>query len=265
MSRWIVVGCLMVLAWVAGCSRPAPSASVAASVDAAATVPATVYRWKLITTWPKNFPALGTAPERLADNLRAMSNGRLDISVYGAGELVGAFEVLRRAGGIPVALPATEIFTAMQTGAIDATEWVGPYNDLALGLHRVAKYYYYPGWHEPGATTEVIINKVAWDGLPADLQAMVQVATRAMNDDMLSEFTARNSAALTTLVVDHGVQLRRLPDDVLDEFRLAAAAVVEETAQNNELAGRIYRSYMNFLNEVRAYHEISERAYINAR
>ena len=75
-------------------------------------------------------------------------------------------EVLKRAGGVPVALPGNEVFTSLQTGVIDATEWVGPYNDLALALHTAAKYYYYPGWHEPGPTLEAIINKDAWESLP---------------------------------------------------------------------------------------------------
>ena len=76
-----------------------------------------------------------------------------------------------RAGGTAVTLPGGEVFTSLQTGVIDATEWVGPYNDRAFGLHTVAEYYYYPGWHEPGATTELIINLEAWDMLQPDLQA----------------------------------------------------------------------------------------------
>ncbi len=327
-----------------------------------------VYRWKMITTWPKNLPGLGTAPERMVDKLRIMSNGRLDIKVYGSGELVGAFEVfdavsqgtaemghgaayywrgkipiaamfstvpfgmnaqemngwlshggglelwrelyepfglipfaagnsgtqmagwfnkeinsladlkglkmripglggevLKRAGGEPVALPGSEVFTALQTGVIDATEWVGPYNDLALALHSVAKYYYYPGWHEPGPTLEAIVNKEAWDSLPEDLQTMIEVAARATNDDMLSEFTASNNTALRTLIDEHGVELRKLPDDVIEALRSAARDVVAEAAEENDLAKRVYESYMAFLDDVRDYHAISEQAYINAR
>lgn len=327
-----------------------------------------VYRWKMITTWPKNLPGLGTAPENLAKKLRAMSNGRLDIKVYGAGELVGALEVfdavsqgtaqmghgaayywrgkipaaaffatvpfgmnaqemngwlhygggmelwrelyapfnlvpfaagnsgvqmagwfnkeinsvddlqglkmripglggevLARAGGTPVVLPGGEIFTALQTGVIDATEWVGPYNDLAFSLHTAAKYYYYPGWQEPGPTLEAMVNKEAWDSLPEDLQAMIEVATRAINDDMLSEFTARNNAALVTLFEEHGVQLRRLPDDVLLKLKAISKEVVAEAGEENELAGRIHDSYTNFQSDVSKYHRISEQAYLNAR
>ena len=153
----------------------------------------------------------------------------------------------------------------MQTGAIDATEWVGPYNDLALALHTVAKYYYYPGWHEPGPTLETIVNKEAWDSLPPDLQAMIEVACQATNDDMLSEFTARNNAALRTLIDEHGVELRALPDDVIAELRKAAREVVAETAKGNELAQRIHDSYMSFLEDVSSYHEISEQKYLEMR
>lgn len=354
----------LALVGLLGCGgEGAPAAEGGAAADTQR-----IYRWKMITTWPKNLPALGTAPERLAEQVRIMSNGRLDIRVYGAGELVGAFEVfdavsqgtaemghgaayywrgkmpvaamfstvpfgmnaqemngwlqygggmalwrelyepfgilpmaagnsgvqmagwfnkeinsvrdleglkmripgmggevLQRAGGVPVSLPGGEIFTALQTGMIDATEWVGPYNDLALGLHTVARYYYYPGWHEPGPTMEALINKRAWESLPPDLQAILEAATRMINDDMLSEFTARNTTALKTLVEEHNVQVRRLPDDVLDRLRELSADVVAESAGTGELAERIHASYTAFLDEVSKYHAISEQAYINAR
>jgi TRAP-type mannitol/chloroaromatic compound transport system substrate-binding protein len=174
-------------------------------------------------------------------------------------------EVLARAGGTPVVLPGGEIYTALQTGVIDATEWVGPYNDLAFSLHTVAKYYYYPGWQEPGPTMEAMVNKQAWDSLPADLKTMIEVATRAINDDMLNEFTARNNAALVTLVEDHGVQLRKLPDDVLAKLKSISETVVAEAASEDELSARIYASYTDFKNEVGKYHALSEQAYLNAR
>ena len=103
-----------------------------------------------------------------------------------------------------------ELYTSLQTGVIDATEWVGPYNDLAMGLHEVAEYYYYyPGWQEPGPVLEFIVNKDAFESLPADLQAIVEGAARNINQDMLDEYTARNNRALTELVEVHGVKLRR--------------------------------------------------------
>ena len=103
-------------------------------------------------------------------------------------------EVLRRAGGTPVTLPGAEIFTALQTGAIDATEWVGPYNDASFGLHKAAKYYYYPGWHEMGPMLQCTVNKEAWDSLPADLQEIVR--TSCQRSPCLARYLRMRSASL---------------------------------------------------------------------
>ena len=341
--------------------------------DTAATADKTqasakIHKWRMVTTWPKNLPGLGVAPERMADMVRTMSNGRLDITVFGAGEVVPAMgvfdavslgnvemghgaayywkgklpaapfftavpfgltaqemngwllhgggmalweelyapfdlvplaggntgvqmagwfnkeinsladlqglkmripglggEVFERAGGSAITIPGGEVYTSLQTGVIDAAEWVGPYNDLAIGLHQVAKYYYYPGWQEPGPTLEVIVNKNAMASLPADLQEILRVASLAINDDMLAEFTTRNNAALEEMVNKHQVQLRRLPDDVLAELQLISAEVLASIPGDDELAQRIYASYSQYRTQVMAYHEISERAYINAR
>ena len=173
--------------------------------------------------------------------------------------------MFQRAGGTAVNLPGGEIFTSLQTGVIDATEWVGPYNDLSFGLYQVAKYYYYPGWHEPGSTLEAIVNKEAFEELPSDLKEILTVATRAVNQDMLDEFTARNNAALRELVDKHQVELRELPADVIRELRTISDEVVAEIAGDDPLAQRIYQSYLQFKENVVSYHEITERAYVNAR
>ena len=252
---------------LASCGGKDADPATAGTVDIQKT-----YKWKLVTTWPKNYPGLGTAPENFAKKVEAMSGGRIQIKVFGAGQLVPAFEVfdavsqgtaevghgaayywtgkskatgfftsvpfglnaqemngwlhyggglelwrelyspfnlipfaggstgvqmagwfnreinsmedikglkmripglggdvITRAGGVSVTMPGGELYTSMQTGVIDATEWVGPYNDLAFGFHQVAKYYYYPGWHEPGPVLELIVNKDAYATLPEDL------------------------------------------------------------------------------------------------
>lgn len=339
-----------------------------APADGAAASSGKVYRWKLITTWPPGLRGLGTAPVTLAQRIDEMSGGRLKIKVYGAGELVGAFEtfdavsqgtaemghgaayywrgkapvaavfasvpfgmnaeemrgwlhfggglelwrelyepfnlvpftggntgvqmagwfnkeinsvadlqglkmripglggeVLRRAGGSPVALPGNEVFTSLQTGVIDATEWVSPYNDLALGLHKAAKYYYYPGWQEPGPELETLVNKDAWDSLPADLQAIVRTATLAMDAEVPAEFTARNAIALDTLVNEHGVKVLPLPDDVLRRLQELSQEVLDELAASDPLAQRIVKSYRDFSASVIRYGRISEQAYSRAR
>ena len=327
-----------------------------------------IYNWKLVTSWPKNLPGLGEAPERLSQIVKDMSDGRINIRVYGAGEIVPALEVfdavssgvseighsgayywkgkspaaqfftaipfgltaqeingwlhhggglelwrelyddfglipmaggntgvqmagwfnkeinsledmkglkmripglggevLKKIGGVPVTLPGGELFTALQTGTIDATEWVGPYNDLAFGLYKAAKYYYYPGWHEPGAMLEFIFNKEKFNALPADLQAILTHACRAVNQDMLDIYTAKNNDALVTLVEQHNVQLRKFPDDVLKELRRVSDEVALGVSETSPLTKRIYDSVMKFKNSVLNYHAISEQAYLNAR
>ena len=326
------------------------------------------YKWRLVTSWPKNYPGLGMAPERIADLVEEMSNGQMQITVYGAGEQVPAFgvfdavssgshqmghsggyfwkgkvpaaqfftsvpfgltadeinawvnrggglelwreiyepfniypipagntgtqmfgwfnkeinslndikglkmripgiggEVLKEAGGIPVTLPGGELFTALQTGVIDATEWVGPYNDLTFGFHQAAKYYYYPGWHEPGPMLELLINIDAWNSLPKHLQVIIETATKAVNQDTLDEYLARNNKALTELIEVHGVELRRLPDDVIEEFRVISNEILSNLAKEDEVIGRVYDSYIEFKNNVSEYHQISEDAFIEAR
>jgi TRAP-type mannitol/chloroaromatic compound transport system substrate-binding protein len=174
-------------------------------------------------------------------------------------------EVLRRAGGTPVNLPGGEIFTSLQTGAIDATEWVGPYNDLAIALYQVAKYYYFPGWHEPGTCLEVLINKDAYEALPEDLQALVTIACQSVQCDMLAEFTANNQSALDTLVNKHGVELREFPADVLRRLKELTYEVIEELAAKDELVRRVWESQKKFGATVARWSDVSERAYFRAR
>ncbi|MEE9421699.1 MAG: ABC transporter substrate-binding protein, partial [Gammaproteobacteria bacterium] len=165
----------------------------------------------------------------------------------------------------PVSLPGGELFTSLQSGAIDATEWVGPYNDLAFGLYKAAKYYYYPGWHEPGTTLECMINKPALELLPADLQSIVLHAGRVANQDMLSEYTARNNQALQTLVNEHKVDVRRLPDEVLAKLRQLSDEVVGEIASKDAVSLKVYESFTAFRDQVVQWSNISERAFLNAR
>jgi len=328
----------------------------------------TAVHWKMVTTWPKNFPGLGTGANNVARLITEMSGGHITVTVYGDNELVPSFEVfdavasgtaemghgaayywkgkseaaqffaavpfgmnaqemnawlyygggmdlwrevyapfgvlpfaagnsgiqmggwfnreinsledlnglkmripglggevLKRAGGTPVSMPGSDIFTSLQSGAIDATEWVGPYNDLAFGLYKAAKYYYYPGWHEPGTTLECLVNKSAFDSLPADLQSIVMNACRVVNGDMLAEYTARNNTALQSLVNEHHVDVREFPASVLARLRVLSEEVVAEIAGRNELSAKVFDSYRAFQRQVMSWHDISERAYMNVR
>jgi len=293
------------------------------------------YQWKMITTWPKNFPGLGYAAENFARDVEEMSGGRLTVHVYGAGEIVPAMEVFDAVSqGVVDAghgaayywkgkIPASVFFTSVPFGMTAqemngwlhyggglelwqevyapynlvpmaggstgvqmagwfnreinsiadlkglkmriALEWVGPYNDRSLGFHEVARYYYFPGWHEPGAMLEFVFNKDSLEALPDDLQAIVRIAARAVNQDMLDEYTARNNDALKSLIDDHGVELRRLPDDVLAALWKGTRAALDKLVASDPVAARVYESYRKFYKGVRNYHHISEQAYINTR
>jgi TRAP-type mannitol/chloroaromatic compound transport system substrate-binding protein len=174
-------------------------------------------------------------------------------------------EVIRRAGGTPVTIPAAEIFTSLQTGAIDATEWVGPYNDVSLGLHTAAKYYYYPGWHEPGPGLETMINKEAWESLPPDLQAIVETTCQAITTDMVAEYTHGNAYAVQQLVDDPDVELRKFPQEVLDVLKSITDEIVAEWIAEDPAAKKIADSYYAFL-EKSAYGQfVTEQAYLETR
>lgn len=350
------------------CGRNGDESSGASSPNASSRPAKKTYEWKMVTTWPKNFPGLGTGAEFLAQRIEAVTGGRIRIRVYGGGEMVPALEafdavsrgtaemghgasyywknkaeaaqffsavpfgmnaqemngwlyhggglelwrkvysnfglvpfpagntgvqmggwfnkeingvadlkglkmripglgseVLSRAGGSPVLMPGAELFTSLKQGTIDATEWVGPYNDLAFGLHQAARYYYYPGWHEPGSTLECFINQQAWDSLDGELQEQVAVCCGRANQDMLAEYTARNPKALDTLINEHGVDLRPFPDEVLKRLGELSREVVADVADKNAETREVYDSYMSFLKAAREYHDVSERAYFKAR
>jgi TRAP-type mannitol/chloroaromatic compound transport system substrate-binding protein len=174
-------------------------------------------------------------------------------------------EVLRRAGGTPVTLPASEIFTSLQTGAIDATEWVGPYNDITLGLHTVARYYYYPGWQEPAPALQAYVNRAAWESLPPDLQAVIEIACQAITTDMQAEYTHGNAVALEQLMADPNVELRQFPDDVLQYLKSITQEIVEEMVVDDPMAAKIYRSWSTFLEQSIPNQRITEQAFLATR
>jgi TRAP-type mannitol/chloroaromatic compound transport system substrate-binding protein len=173
-------------------------------------------------------------------------------------------EVLSRAGGTAMGTPGTEIFTALHTGTLDATEWVGPYNDEAFGLHKAARYYYYPGWHEPGTMLEGLFNAEAYARLPADLQAIVASACQAANMDMLSEFMARNGESLARLRAS-GVEVRAFPEDVMQALRRIATDVLEELAAKDAMSAKAIRSFKAYFETVRGWTDVSEKYYLNQR
>lgn len=330
--------------------------------------PKTVHEWKMVTTWPKNFPGLGTGANLLAQKINEMTGGEVQVTVYSAGELVGALEVfdavsagkaemghgaayfwakkgpafpffttvpfgmtanehnawlfyggglelwrelydeynlvpmpvastgaqmggwfnkeinsindlrglkmripglggqvMKRLGAEPAGVAPGKIFAALQTGEIDAAEFVGPYNDLAFGFYKAAKYYYYPGWQEGTASIECIISKDALTALPQRLRGLVLDAARIVNDDVLAEFNARNAAALVELVNQHDVVLRKYPDEVLIQLNKVTNEVLAEYADADAFSRKVFRSYTTFKDALIEYSKVSEEAFLNAR
>ena len=174
-------------------------------------------------------------------------------------------EVLRRAGGTPVTLPGAEIFTSLQTGVIDATEWVGPYNDVSFGLHKAARYYYYPGWQEPGPGLECIINRKAWESLPDDLQALVEITCQSITTDMAAEYSHGNANSLQQLLEDPTVEVRPFPPEVLQHLKTIARELVDEMAAKDPAVAKISGPYYEYLAKMEANTRISEQAYLDTR
>jgi TRAP-type mannitol/chloroaromatic compound transport system substrate-binding protein len=174
-------------------------------------------------------------------------------------------EVMQRAGATQITVPASEIFTALQTGAIDAAEWVGPYNDLSLGLHKAARYYYYPGWHETSPMLQCTVNLDAWNSLPDDIQEIVANVCQAINTDMMAEYTWGNAVALEQMKQDPNIEIRRLPDDVLELLQRLSREAMEDLAANDEWAERILASYDAFQKISEPNQRITELAFMNAR
>lgn len=170
-------------------------------------------------------------------------------------------KVLDRAGGTAVLSPGAEIFTNLERHVIDATEWIGPYHDYLMGFHRIAKYYYYPGWHEPGTVLEVFVNKLKFERLPLHLREIVRAASARLNVWMLSEFELRNAEYLEKIRSETTVQIRRFPSDVLTRLHEISTDVLEELAATDDLCTRIYASMKDFKARINTWAELTERVF----
>jgi TRAP-type mannitol/chloroaromatic compound transport system substrate-binding protein len=318
----------------------------------------------MVTTWPRDFPGLGTGAQRLAQRLSDMSDGRIQVEYFAAGErvkpfdsfdevasgnaqayhaadyywkgkhpgwayftsvpfgltyteinawirwaggqelwdeLAGGFDlkclmagntgvqmggwfrkeinteddlkglkmripglggdVMAKLGASPVSLPGGQIYENLVSGAIDGTEWVGPWNDSFLKFYEAAKFYYYPGMHEPGTIVSLGVNKSWWDGLPKADQLVIDAAATVLHENMYSEYNAKNGEFLAKLVNEQGVQLRKFSDDVADAFGEAAEEVFAETREHSDLSRRIDDSYRQALRTVGSWLTIADGEY----
>jgi TRAP-type mannitol/chloroaromatic compound transport system substrate-binding protein len=175
-------------------------------------------------------------------------------------------QVWSKLGASVTNLAAGEIFQALQSGTLDAAEFVGPYNDLALGFHQVAKNYYMSSFVEPGLATEAVVNKSKFKALPADLQEIVRTACQAEYDQVASDFYANDPRALETLMTKHGVTIRQFPDDIVEAGAKAAAEVMTALrSSDNALAKKTVESFLSALNLMRTRAEATDLSYLLAR
>jgi TRAP-type mannitol/chloroaromatic compound transport system substrate-binding protein len=172
-------------------------------------------------------------------------------------------KVVAKAGGTVQLTPGGEIYTALERGVIDASEWVGPYDDMRLGLHQTARYYYYPGWHEPGTTGEFVFNRKAYDGLPADIRAVVDHAAIAAGQKMFFEYEAKNGGALNLLRTKFKarVEILPFPADLLKQLKKLAIDVNQEEAGRSPIARKVHESYTKLQKTVGDWGKISEAPY----
>ena len=321
------------------------------------------FKWKMVTTWPVDFPIFQEGAQRFAEKVKEASQGQLQVQVFAGGELVpalGVFDavsqgsvemghgsayywagkapaaqffstvpfgmgaedmqawlhdggglelwraiyaefnlfpipmgntgvqmggwfnkridssedlqglrmripglggkVLALAGGNPVLISGAELYTALERGVIDATEWVAPFHDTRLGLQRAAKYYYYPGWHEPGTEFELIINSAAWDSLPGHLQAIVNLAAAEAGRWIHLKMKKQNSLALAELRDNPNVEILPFPPQVLQKLRELTKVALAEEAANDESFNRVWQEYQAFAKQMGTWNSTGRHA-----
>jgi len=174
-------------------------------------------------------------------------------------------KVMAKAGVNVVLLPPSEIFVSLERGVIDATDWIAPYHDKRMGLYQAAKYYYYPGWHEPSTVGELLINKKAWESLPPDLQTIIKCAAADCYIWSLGEFDSLNGDALKELVDKHGVIVLKFPEDVLSELKKLSKEVMEKEAAKSPKMKKIYESFDNFRAKSSFWTKVSTEGFLDAR
>jgi len=172
-------------------------------------------------------------------------------------------KVVARAGGTTVLTPAADIYANLERGVIDASEWVGPHDDMVLGLHKTARYYYYPGWHEPGTVNDFGFNKKAYEALPVDLRRTLDHAVAAAQTYSLTNYHTKNAIALERLRTEFKgkVEIIQLPTSVLHELKKLAADVVREESEKTLMAKKVHASFTKFQALVGPWDHVAEGAY----
>ncbi len=172
-------------------------------------------------------------------------------------------QVMAKLGVNVQVLPGGEIFQALQTGTIDAAEWVGPYDDEKLGFQQAAQFYYYPGWWEPGPTLEIQVNLNEWNNLPQEYQEILKSAAYEANVTMMARYDAKNPAALQNLTSSGDVTLLPFPDDVMTLAEEASFELYDEFAASDTDFKSILDEWNTFRDAIYQWHSLAEAAMLN--
>jgi len=170
-------------------------------------------------------------------------------------------KVLTKAGGTAVLSSGNEIYTNLERGVIDATEWIGPYHDYVMGFHKIAKYYYSPGWHEPGSVLENMFNLKEFEALPAHLKVILETASARMNLWVISEFEAKNNEYLNKIKAEKSVELRKFSPEILQILKKYTDEVLHEMAATDAFTKKVYDSFNTFRNDIKSWAAYSEKLY----
>src|SRR5438445_279482 len=234
-------------------------AAVAAATiaDAPNVIAQPKVQWRMSTAWTRASDIVQGAAERLAKVVEETSGGRFRIEVFPGGQ------VYARAGATTVLTPLAEVYAVLERGVIDAAELIGPHDDMKMGLHKTARYYYYPGWHEPGTTLDFGFNKKAYEALPVDLKRTLDHAAAAVQVYGLTEFHAKNAIALERLKVEFKgkVETLQLPVPVLRDLKKLATEVVREESEKTPMAKKVHASFTKFQALVGPWDHVAEGAY----
>ena len=222
--------------------------------------------------WDKLYEPAGVKPF-MAGNTGYQMGGWYKKPLQGLADLKGlkirmpglGGAVMSRLGAVPVSLAPGEIFINLKSGVIDATEFLGPASDAAMGFHKAAANYYSPGFHEPNGTGEALVSRTALESLPDDLKAVVETACAAENIYSLGEAEWQNAASLTRLVDDEGVTIREYPKEIIEAAKTATVDVMESLAERDPLTGQIVESYQSAARHLDPWSKISIRAFLSAR
>ena len=174
-------------------------------------------------------------------------------------------EVINRLGGTAINIPGNEVINSLKLGIIDAAEWAGPWPDIAMGFHKVTKYYYGPGVHEPSTLNEFIINKKTWDKLSLRLKIIIQNACYANYIEGLSESFSNNARSLEILINKKDIIIRNYPEEVIYKMLKLSYEIVKEKTKEEKEYAEIYESWINAIKLFSKYHNYSENKYLNYR